>query len=334
MRDIHTELLSNPATTDIQKLWDKFASGLQRGIDKHIPIRRSGTKYGFSWINQEIRRLMKRDKLYKRWSRSGRPDHQKKVLDQKHLVRRITDRAYEKYLKDILGLNNEEDDLDAPSKVKTKKLYSLLKHSKQDSSGIASLKANDTTHTEDTDKANTLNGQFNSVLRPKSPISLKQLAQRILQDLHDSGMNPPFKPSLHPKMPDSQVSTQGIEKLLKGLNPHKAAGPDKFTSIVQQALHKELATILQLMYKKKSLDTGKLPPIWKEANVSPFFKKGDKTDPANYRPISLTRLLCNVIEHAVASGISKHTSQTKTFSLNCRTGSGKRDPARHNSSCL
>ena len=146
MRDIHTELLSNPATTDIQELWDKSASGLQRGIDKHIPIRRSGTKDGFPWINQEIRRLMrKRDKLYKRWSRSGQLDGQKKFLDQKHLVRRITDRAYERYLKDILGLNNEEDGIDAPPKVKTKTLYSLLKQSKQDSSGIASLKTNNKT---------------------------------------------------------------------------------------------------------------------------------------------------------------------------------------------
>ena len=93
MGDIHTELLSNPATTDIQELWDKFASGLQRGIDKHIPIRRSGTKDGLPWINQEIRRLMrKRDKLYKRWSRSGPPDDQR-FLPLKHLVRRITDRA-------------------------------------------------------------------------------------------------------------------------------------------------------------------------------------------------------------------------------------------------
>ena len=136
--------------------------------------------------------MRKRDKLYKHWSRSGRPDDQKKFLDLKHLVRRITDRAYEKYLRDILGLNNEEDDLDAPPKVKTKKLYSLLKHSKQDSSGIASLKANNKSYTEDTDKANTLNGQFNSVFSPKIPISLKQLAQRTLQDLHDFGMNPPF----------------------------------------------------------------------------------------------------------------------------------------------
>ena len=92
-------------------------------------------------------------------------------------------------------------------------------------------------------------------------------------------------------MPEIHVSQSGIEKLLKGLNPHKAAGPDKFKPIVLQTLHKELAPILQLIYQR-SLDSGKLPSIWKEANVSPIFKKGDKSDPANYRPISLTCVLC------------------------------------------
>ena len=121
MRDLYEELQSSPATTDIQVLWDKFAGRLQHEIDTHIPIRKAGTKDGFPWINQEIRRLIrKRDKLYRRWSRSGRPDDQKKFLDQKHLVRRITDRAYEKYMKDILGINNDGDDLDDPPKVKTK----------------------------------------------------------------------------------------------------------------------------------------------------------------------------------------------------------------------
>ena len=314
--EISEELQSSPATTDIQVLWDKFAGRLQHEIDTHIPIRKAGTKDGFPWINQEIRRLIrKRDKLYRRWSRSGRPDDQKKFLDQKHLVRRITDRAYEKYLKDILGINNDGDDLDDPPKVKTKKLYSLLKHSKQDSSGIASLKADNKTYTEDSEKANALNGQFHSVFSPKSPISLKQLAQRTLQDLHDSGLNQPLRPSPHPKMPEIHVSQSGIEKLLKGLNPHKAAGPDKFKPIVLQTLHKELAPILQLIYQR-SLDSGKLPSIWKEANVSPIFKKGDKSDPANYRPISLTCVLCKVLEHVVASSISRHfTEQNILFDL-------------------
>lgn len=306
MRDLLSELESDPATTDSQVLWDKFAGKLQQGIDTFIPIRQAGTRDGFPWINQEIRRLMRRrDKLYRRWSRSGRSDDQKKFLDQKHLVRRVSDRAYQKYLSDILGVSDGEDDLDAPPKVKTKKLYSLLKHSKQDSGGITTLKANDKTYSMDFDKANALNGQFNSVFSPKSPTSLGQLAQRALQDAYDSGMNPCFTPSPHPKMPDIHVSSQGIEKLLQGLNPHKAAGPDKFKPVVLQTLHKELAPILQLIYQR-SLDSGKLPSIWKEANVSPIFKKGDKTDPANYRPISLTCVLCKVLEHVVASNISKH----------------------------
>ena len=65
MTDVYTELQSYPATTNSQALWDKFAARLQQGIDKYIPERRSGTRDGFPWINQEIRRLIrKRDKTY------------------------------------------------------------------------------------------------------------------------------------------------------------------------------------------------------------------------------------------------------------------------------
>ena len=103
MTDFYIELQSDPATTYSQALWDKFAARLQQGIDKYIPVRRSGTRDGFPWINQEVRRLLsRRDKLYRSWSRSGRPHDQKKFLDQKHLVRRVSDRAYEKYLQSIL----------------------------------------------------------------------------------------------------------------------------------------------------------------------------------------------------------------------------------------
>ena len=116
-------------------------------------------------------------------------------------------------------------------------------------------------------------------------------------------------------MPNIQFPAQGVEKVLKGLNPHKAAGPDKLKPIVLQTLHKELAPILHLIYQR-SLDTGKLPSIWKEANVSPIFKKGEKSDPASYRPISLTCALCKVLEHVVASTISKHfTEQNILFEL-------------------
>ena len=135
MRDVYIELKqSGLVTTTVKSMWDKFTTGLEQGIDKFIPIRKAGTWDEFPWMNQEIRRLMrKRDKLYKR-SRSGRPYDQSRFTEYKHLVGRVSDRAYEKYLGDILGFSNDKEDQDggeAP-KVKTKKLYSLLKHSKQD----------------------------------------------------------------------------------------------------------------------------------------------------------------------------------------------------------
>ena len=98
---------------------------------------------------------------------------------------------------------------------------------------------------------------------PKTP---KSLVQKSLQDLHDSGVDLIFQPSAYPKMSDISISADDIDKLLKALDRHKAAGPDKLKPIVLPTLHEELFLILQLI-----LATGKLPSVWKEANVSPMF---------------------------------------------------------------
>ena len=50
--------------------------------------------------------------------------------------------------------------------------------------------------------------------------------------------------------------------------------------------------------------------------MSPIFKKSDKTDPTNYRPISLTCVLCKLLEHIAASNIPKHfTDQNILYDL-------------------
>ena len=114
-------------------------------------------------------------------------------------MRRVSKRAYERYIGNILGLNPETNDVDNPTKVNIKKLYSLLKHSKQDNSGISSLKVTGRTFTANADKANSLNQHFQSAFSPESPSFLKALAQMTLQDLEDSGVNQPIKPSPYTK---------------------------------------------------------------------------------------------------------------------------------------
>ena len=78
--------------------------------------------------------------------------------------------------------------------------------------------------------------------------------------------------------------------LLSNLNPYKSAGPDSITSRVLKELSTDIAPILKIIFKR-SYDTGDLPDIWKNANVSPIFKKGKRFEAVNYRPISLTCIL-------------------------------------------
>ena len=56
----------------------------------------------------------------------------------------------------------------------------------------------------------------------------------------------------------------------------------------------------------KSLATGEVPDDWRTANVTPAFKKGQKYQTENYRPISLTSVCCKIMEHVIASQIMNH----------------------------
>ena len=56
----------------------------------------------------------------------------------------------------------------------------------------------------------------------------------------------------------------------------------------------------------ESLARGDVPDEWRQVNVSPVFKKGEKYDTDNYRPVSLTCICCKNLEHILVSNINKH----------------------------
>jgi hypothetical protein len=69
------------------------------------------------------------------------------------------------------------------------------------------------------------------------------------------------------------------------LNPTKAQGPDNILPKVLKELSKELALPLSILFNK-SLETGTIPLDWNSAEVVAIFKKGTRSDPGNYRPVS------------------------------------------------
>ena len=101
------------------------------------------------------------------------------------------------------------------------------------------------------------------------------------------------------------VDPKGVLKLLNGLNIHKASGPDGLSARVLKECSSEIAPILTLIYNE-SLAQGTVPDDWRQANVAPVFKKGEKYNAAYYRPVSLTSICCKTPEHIIVSNINKH----------------------------
>jgi len=55
-----------------------------------------------------------------------------------------------------------------------------------------------------------------------------------------------------------------------------------------------------------SVVSGTLPDLWKQANVTPLFKKGSRLKTSNYRPVSLTSIPCKLLERIIADQIMVH----------------------------
>jgi hypothetical protein len=83
-------------------------------------------------------------------------------------------------------------------------------------------------------------------------------------------------------MPDFNITTEGIEKLLLNINVSKAIGPDQIPNQNLKLAAPEIAPILQLIFEQ-SLNTGDLPLDWRRANITPIYKTGSK----HHRPSKL-----------------------------------------------
>ena len=71
-----------------------------------------------------------------------------------------------------------------------------------------------------------------------------------------------------------------------------------------------LAKPLSIIYQQSWL-IGEVLTDWKLANVTPIYKKGQKDDPGNYRPVSLTSIPGELMEQLIQSTITQHMRDNK-----------------------
>ena len=82
-------------------------------------------------------------------------------------------------------------------------------------------------------------------------------------------------------------------------------GPDGIHPKVLRECCDNVAYPIWLIFQK-SLKSGVVPSSWREANITPIFKSGSKSDSLNYRPISLTSVVCKLLEKLITNKITNH----------------------------
>ena len=140
-------------------------------------------------------------------------------------------------------------------------------------------------------KVEVLNSQFSSVFNKEETENIPHLGENPI-----------------PTIATINITTSGVEKQLNGLKADKAYGPDGIPPWFLKENAQEISKVLTDIYQD-CIDTGTVPIQWKHANVCAIHKKGKKSDPSNYRPVSLTCIASKVLEHIVHSHVMKHLSQ-------------------------
>ena len=171
-------------------------------------------------------------------------------------------------------------------KGNNKCFWKYIKAKRKDNIGIAGIKERGILHQDNKVKANLLNKQFKSVFTKENP---------------DEPM-PTMPQKNYPSITDINISVEGVEKLLRNVNIGKACGPDNIPNFILKTCASELAPAITEIFQL-SLDTGTLPEDWRNANISPVFKKGNRHIASNYRPISLTCVCCKLLEHIICRHI-------------------------------
>ena len=115
-------------------------------------------------------------------------------------------------------------------------------------------------------------------------------------DLNDAGKELPHIIQSNPNNLTQLVTNPTeVKSILETLQTGKASGPDNINNYVLKTCSSELSHPLSKLFNL-SLSLSKVPKAWKEANVTPVFKKDDPTDCKNSRPISLLSTLGKVME--------------------------------------
>lgn len=275
----------------VSELWYQFKNNLMMLRNRFVPLKEVGKpfwkKKGNIPIAIEIRNEIKqKNRLHRKWLKSSPADqdlHRAQYIISRNRVNRMMRGAKRNY----------ERDISESAKNNPKIFWSHVRSKLKSTSSVSSLLESPDDKTslkhEDIEKANILQKQFCSVFTNEPDGDLPHFERRTnntIQMLH--------------------VTQEMVSKQIKQLDANKSFGPDEIHPLMLKELVEYVAEPLTIIMNK-TLQEGTLPDDWKVAHVTPIYKnKGAHNLAINYRPVSLTSVVCKMMESMLRKQMMDH----------------------------
>jgi len=276
---------------DVDMLWEEFEIAFKAAEKECVPrkiVRTTKRKTTHYFDRKTLYHRKRKYRLWQRFLETKDVKVYKEYCRVRNQVRRLTRKAVKQREKKIASLVKENSKVFwkyISRKTKMQSRIPDLYNSENESSKTKS----------ETEKAEVL-GKFFSSVFIKEPDWIWDLPP------HQNTNGAPL---------GAEITKEDIRTRLEGLNPNKSPGPDGLHPKLFKELSAVLDTPLYLIFKS-SLETGKVPKAWKTACITAIYKnKGNKHQPTNYRPISLTSVACKIMESIVRQSILSYMKLNK-----------------------
>ncbi len=276
---------------DVIQCWEIFKSRLRVAASENIPKVLLNTKKQKrpSWMNTNaIAKVKKKHAAWKRYLATKDGQAYQLYARARNQAKWECQKARKAYEKDVAK----------QSKQNPKTFWKYVNSKLKSRENIADLHTDTGMASTDQDKANVLSGFFKQVFTNEDTSIIPEFEERVTAEA----------------LEDVMFTEEDILKLLKEININKSQGPDLLhPRLLFEA--RELITKPLFIIFRKSIDTGILPREWKEADISPIYKnKGNKHEATNYRPVSLTSVVCKLLEKLIRKDIIAHMKLNNLFS--------------------
>ena len=263
------EILENKTA---EQCWKSLKSEFDYIIQKFIPNKKCSHLRKKHLSREAMQMIRNKQRLWKAYKRTGNVEDYAKYKDA---LKETTNEIRE-------SKRNFERKLAANIKQDSKSFFAYIRSKQKVRDVVGPLKDNDgLVITKGKEMADALNIYFSSVF--------------TLEDKNNLPVHEPLLADNVECLTNMLITPAMIVTKIKKLKDNKSPGIDGITPKLLKEIAEEISVPLAIMFNL-SLREGTVPPEWKHANVVPIFKKGSRCKAENYRPVSLTSVVCKLLE--------------------------------------